>query len=113
MSDETGAQMSSVEGLCSYGFELRRDGSLVTLWNEDIPAQNPDVNLYGSHPFYMEVLPGEVPSQLPGLPGGKIKAPLCTGAWSAAAWWSLRHAPDMPFCCQHRLASGEHCQRVP
>ena len=43
----------------SYGLELKRDGSLLTVWNEDRPAAVADVNLYGSHPFFMEVLAGE------------------------------------------------------
>jgi hypothetical protein len=37
------------------GLFLPRDGHKITLWNVDYGAMNTDKNLYGSHPFLLEV----------------------------------------------------------
>jgi alpha-glucosidase (family GH31 glycosyl hydrolase) len=41
------------------GLQLPRDGTTITLWARDMPSANPYCNLYGSHPFYMQVDKGE------------------------------------------------------
>ena len=42
----------------SAGLELLRDGLPYTLWAHDIGAENPDQNLYGSHPMLLIVHAG-------------------------------------------------------
>jgi hypothetical protein len=40
------------------GIALPRDGKIITLYNRDIPSFAPNANLYGSHPFLMQVNKG-------------------------------------------------------
>jgi alpha-glucosidase (family GH31 glycosyl hydrolase) len=40
------------------GFLLPRNGKTITMWARDFPCAFPDVNLYGSHPFYLQVNKG-------------------------------------------------------
>jgi alpha-glucosidase (family GH31 glycosyl hydrolase) len=40
------------------GFLLPRDGRRITMWARDFPCAWPNFNLYGSHPFYLQLNAG-------------------------------------------------------
>lgn len=42
----------------SGSLALPRDGRTITLWNYDVAAFNAGVNLYGSHPFVLQLFQG-------------------------------------------------------
>ena len=42
----------------STGIQLLRQGIPLALWNRDNPAADPDENIYGSHPNYLELREG-------------------------------------------------------
>lgn len=37
------------------GLLLPRDGSVITMWARDLSSANEGANLYGAHPFYLQV----------------------------------------------------------
>lgn len=51
----------------SQGFRLQRDGIPMASWTRDSAAADPDLNSYGSWPFYMEIREGAAQSSGSGL----------------------------------------------
>jgi alpha-glucosidase (family GH31 glycosyl hydrolase) len=52
------------------GFLLPRNGRTITLWTKDVASAEPYTNLYGAHPFYLQVNQGAPSVTLSG--GGMI-----------------------------------------
>ena len=46
------------ERTASKGLSLQRTAIPLPMWNHDTLSANADTNLYGSHPFILEVRPG-------------------------------------------------------
>ena len=46
------------ESVRTSGFELPRNGTVLTLWARDSPAALPNQNIYSAWPFYMDVRAG-------------------------------------------------------
>jgi hypothetical protein len=42
------------------GLLLPRDGTVITMWARDLASAMPYVNLYGAHPFYLQINKGEL-----------------------------------------------------
>jgi hypothetical protein len=48
------------EATLRTGLRLPRNGTVLTMWNRDLASAGIEFNLYGSHPFYLQVNAGEV-----------------------------------------------------
>ena len=53
------------ERTSSAGLHVRRDGQPLALWARDCGSSYPDVNLYSSWPYWLEVRPGARPRSPP------------------------------------------------
>ena len=56
------------EHTSELGFPLRRDGIPYVLWARDQPPTQANANLYGCHPFILDVRPGAARPRQPVLP---------------------------------------------
>ncbi|KAL0030915.1 hypothetical protein WJX79_000844 [Trebouxia sp. C0005] len=96
------------EHTASTGLRLQREGRPLTMWNHDTLSANADTNLYGSHPFVLEVRPDgsshgilmlnsnamEVLQQLTAIIGRPALPPL----WSLGfhqCKWGYKHVEEL------------------
>ena len=77
------------EHTSTFGIALRRDGVPYALWNRDQPPAVPNVGVYGSYPFYMDVREGARHASGQLVRAG-IRSVHCTDR--AAAVGSAQHA---------------------
>lgn len=88
----------------SQGFRLQRDGIPMASWTRDSAAADPDLNSYGSWPFYLEVRegsPSSSPSRLSRPRQGRQQAKAGRFAWlllvACPAWAGPASPPPRDF----------------
>ena len=69
------------EHTSSAGLRVRRDGQPLALWARDCGSAFPDVNLYSSWPYWLEVRPGARPCLSPATFHEDVPA------FTAVVWW--------------------------
>lgn len=58
--DANSSLFGAQERTASKGLSLERTAQPLAMWNHDTLSANADTNLYGSHPFILEVRPGSL-----------------------------------------------------
>lgn len=87
-----GALYGLGERTSSAGLRVRRDGQPLALWARDCGSAYPDVNLYSSWPYWLEVRPGArprlPPSCMPRRPASTPQAAShCSAGRDAPPQW--------------------------
>ena len=84
------------ERTSSAGLRVRRDGQPLALWARDCGSSYPDVNLYSSWPYWLEVRPGARPR----LPTSCTPRRPVTHSQAASHCSSSRYdLPERPGLC--------------
>ena len=106
--DANSSLFGAQERTASQGLSLQRTARPLAMWNHDTLSANADTNLYGSHPFILEVRPGI--SLL-------LSVLLGTAFWLHAntipiAWHALVLDPLLPYMHHAALLKGLQCSNA-
>jgi hypothetical protein len=98
------------------GLQLPRDGTTLTLWARDMPSANPYANLYGSHPFCLQLSAGRCVGKGPDVRRAGERCVWCVWWWRCVCGGGGMHTRvwcvfgGWGVCvCVHRMYTGVWC----